>query len=140
MVAPKAHSLGHLIMDLQLQDKVVLLTGGAKAIGAAIIKTCAQEGADRHAQASRFRRQENHGRDRIDALVNDAGINDKIALEQGWPWAFLTSLERNLLHYYKMAHSALPHNKSRGSIVTSFGKRRLRTCWSVEVMCSWAAL
>ena len=33
------------LMDLQLEDKVVLVTGGAKGIGAAITKTCAQEGA-----------------------------------------------------------------------------------------------
>jgi NAD(P)-dependent dehydrogenase (short-subunit alcohol dehydrogenase family) len=32
-------------MDLQLKDKVVLVAGGAKGIGAAITKTCAQEGA-----------------------------------------------------------------------------------------------
>jgi L-fucose dehydrogenase len=32
-------------MDLHLQNKVILVTGGAKGIGAAIIRTCAQEGA-----------------------------------------------------------------------------------------------
>jgi NAD(P)-dependent dehydrogenase (short-subunit alcohol dehydrogenase family) len=32
-------------MDLQIKDKVVLVTGGAKGIGGAIVKTCAQEGA-----------------------------------------------------------------------------------------------
>ena len=32
-------------MDLQLKHKVVLVTGGAKGIGAAISRTCAQEGA-----------------------------------------------------------------------------------------------
>jgi NAD(P)-dependent dehydrogenase (short-subunit alcohol dehydrogenase family) len=32
-------------MDLQLKDKVVVVTGGAKGIGAAISKACAQEGA-----------------------------------------------------------------------------------------------
>jgi NAD(P)-dependent dehydrogenase (short-subunit alcohol dehydrogenase family) len=32
-------------MDLELKDKVVLITGGAKGIGAAIAQTVAQEGA-----------------------------------------------------------------------------------------------
>jgi L-fucose dehydrogenase len=32
-------------MDLQLKGKVVLITGGAKGIGAAIARGCAREGA-----------------------------------------------------------------------------------------------
>ena len=32
-------------MDLQLKDKVILITGGAKGIGAAIARTIAEEGA-----------------------------------------------------------------------------------------------
>jgi len=32
-------------MDLQLKDKVIVITGGAKGIGAAIVQACAAEGA-----------------------------------------------------------------------------------------------
>jgi FlaA1/EpsC-like NDP-sugar epimerase len=61
---------GHIInpqnMDLQLKDKVVLVTGGAKGIGAAITRTCAQEGAiavavDRDVQACQRLRDELSG-------------------------------------------------------------------------------
>ena len=41
---------------------------------------------------------------RIDALVNNAGINDKVGLEHGNPEEFVSSLSRNFLHYYNMAH------------------------------------
>lgn len=60
---------------------------------------------------------------RIDALVNNAGVNDKIGLEAGTPDEFLTSIQRNLLHYYAMAHYALPALKtSRGAIVNIASK------------------
>jgi L-fucose dehydrogenase len=32
-------------MDLQLRDKIILISGGAKGIGAAIVRECAREGA-----------------------------------------------------------------------------------------------
>ncbi|HEY6373824.1 MAG TPA: SDR family oxidoreductase, partial [Candidatus Sulfotelmatobacter sp.] len=55
---------------------------------------------------------------RIDALINNAGRNDKVGLEQGSVSEYVASLNRNLVHYYGMAHYALPHLKrSRGSIV-----------------------
>ncbi len=60
---------------------------------------------------------------RIDALVNNAGANDKIGLEQGDPHRFLQSVQRNLWHYYSMAHYALPElKKSQGSIVNIASK------------------
>ena len=55
---------------------------------------------------------------RIDGLVNNAGINDGVGLENGNHEDFLRSINRNLTHYYLMAHHALPElKKSKGAIV-----------------------
>ncbi len=55
---------------------------------------------------------------RIDGLVNNAGVNDGVGLENGSYDAFMTSLHRNVVHYYLMAHHALPALKlSKGPIV-----------------------
>ncbi|MCI0357197.1 MAG: SDR family oxidoreductase [Planctomycetaceae bacterium] len=55
---------------------------------------------------------------RIDGLVNNAGINDGVNLEHGDTERFLASLRKNLIHYYELAHFALPElKKSRGAIV-----------------------
>ena len=146
-------------MDLQLRDKVVVITGGAKGIGAAITRTAVEESAipviiDRDEQAlqqierelkakhkdclclhaelskpqecrrvvSDAHRQLGH----IDAVVNNAGVNDKIGLEDGSPEKYVESLERNLLHYYNMAHYALPHlKKASGAIVNISSKTAL---------------
>ncbi len=65
--------------------------------------------------------QEHFGR--IDGLVNNAGANDGVGLASGSPEQFLQSLQQNLLHYYAMAHYALPLLKeSRGSIVNIASK------------------
>jgi L-fucose dehydrogenase len=55
---------------------------------------------------------------RINGLVNNAGINDSVNLEHGKTEKFLASLRKNLVHYYDLAHFALPElKKSRGAIV-----------------------
>ncbi len=55
---------------------------------------------------------------RIDGLVNNAGINDGLNLEHGDSERFVASLRKNLIHYYEMAHFALPElKKSQGAIV-----------------------
>jgi len=59
---------------------------------------------------------------RIDGLVNNAGVNDSVGLEAGRD-AFVSSLERNLIHCYVMAHHCLPHLKaSKGAIVNISSK------------------
>jgi NAD(P)-dependent dehydrogenase (short-subunit alcohol dehydrogenase family) len=142
-------------MDLELRQKVVMVTGGAKGIGAAIARTLASEGAipvivDRDGEAGRKLHAELAGSElivaeisapescyaaiqhtigkfgRLDALVNNAGVNDKVGLEHGSPEHYVESLGRNLLHYYNMAHYALPHlKKARGSIVNISSKTAL---------------
>lgn len=144
-------------MDLHLKDKVIIVTGGASGIGAAISLTLAEEGAipvvfGKSSLTAEFERalralqplflfvqlelsddaacgaavakvQAQFGR--IDGLVNNAGINDGIGLEAGRDF-FVGSLERNLIHYYSMAHYCLPHLKvSRGSIVNMSSKTAL---------------
>ncbi|MFD0798748.1 SDR family oxidoreductase [Maribacter chungangensis] len=91
---------------------------------------------------------------RIDGLVNNAGVNDSIGLENGNYEDFTTSIHRNLTHYYMMAHYALPElKKSKGPILnigskTSFtgqggtsgyaaangGRNALTREWAVELL------
>jgi NAD(P)-dependent dehydrogenase (short-subunit alcohol dehydrogenase family) len=54
----------------------------------------------------------------IDGIVNNAGVNDGVGLENGNYQAFMDSLHKNLVHYYLLVHHALPYLKlSKGSIV-----------------------
>jgi L-fucose dehydrogenase len=59
----------------------------------------------------------------IYGLVNNAGVNDGAGLEHGSVEAFEASLRKNLIHYYALAHYALPALKrSAGSIVNISSK------------------
>ncbi len=59
----------------------------------------------------------------IDGLVNNAGVNDGVGLESGDVERFVQSLNKNLIHYYALAHYALPARKrSKGSIVNISSK------------------
>ncbi|MGZ5192145.1 MAG: L-fucose dehydrogenase, partial [Flavisolibacter sp.] len=49
---------------------------------------------------------------------NNAGVNDGVNLEHGSYERFMASIHKNLVHYYLIAHYALPELiKSKGSIV-----------------------
>jgi NAD(P)-dependent dehydrogenase (short-subunit alcohol dehydrogenase family) len=135
-------------MNLHLDNKVIVVTGGAKGIGEGIVKTLAAENAipvivGRNesdnlktlesinskgfqvvAELTKPEECENAIKkivekyNRIDGLVNNAGVNDGVGLEQGNYEGFIASLHKNLVHYYLMAHHALPYLiKSKGSIV-----------------------
>ena len=59
----------------------------------------------------------------IHGLVNNAGINDGVGLEHGNYESFIASLHKNLVHYYLLAHYALPAlKKTTGSIVNISSK------------------
>lgn len=138
-------------MNLNLKNKVIVITGGAKGIGEGIAEVLSQEGAivvivgrNREDNAKTVDKikalkgkafavtaeltkpQEcKNAIDKIikkyaciDGLVNNAGVNDGVNLEHGSYDAFMASLHKNLVHYYLMAHHALPFLiQARGSIV-----------------------
>ncbi len=60
---------------------------------------------------------------RIDALVNNAGLNDGVSLEDGDYDSFVKSLHNSLVHYYLMAHYCLPElKKNKGTILNITSK------------------
>ena len=60
---------------------------------------------------------------RMDGLVNNAGVNDRVGLESGDYQSFMKSLHNNLVHYYLMGHYALPElKKAKGAIVNISSK------------------
>ena len=143
-------------MDLLLDNKVIIVSGGAKGIGEGISRVLAKEGAipfiiGRNEQdnlttvaaieaaggkAFQFEAELTEPSaceaavkavlartGRIDGLVNNAGVNDGVGLASGNYEAFLASLHKNVVHYYLLAHHALPAlKKSKGAIVNISSK------------------
>jgi L-fucose dehydrogenase len=138
-------------MNLFLQDKVVIVTGGAKGIGEGIVRGLAAEGAipviigrneadnlkvvreieggggrcfqvpaelSVPAECQSAVEVISHEFGRIDGVVNNAGVNDGVGLERGDYERFISSIHKNLVHYYLIVHHALPYLKvSKGAIV-----------------------
>jgi L-fucose dehydrogenase len=144
-------------MNLNLKDKVIIVTGGAKGIGEGIVKVVAQEEAipviiGRNEADNKKTLDEIGGKGfqvsaelsnpdeckkaieivvsqfgRIDGLVNNAGVNDGVGLENGNYEAFVASLHKNLVHYYLMAHYALPALKASKGSILNIGSKTAET-------------
>ncbi|MFZ9331853.1 MAG: SDR family oxidoreductase [Chitinophagaceae bacterium] len=139
-------------MDLAIKDKVILVTGGAKGIGEGITRLLAKEGAfpvvigrnekdnqsliDEIGTGYQITAELSKPEDcknavekiiqqfnRIDGVINNAGINDGVSLEKGSYEGFIQSLHNNVVHYYLIVQAALPALiQSKGSIVNISSK------------------
>ena len=147
-------------MDLQLKDKIIIVTGGAKGIGEGITKVLAAEGAmpviigrneednlhtmneitaaggkafqvvgelTKPGDCERSVKEIVEKFGRIDGLVNNAGVNDGVSLEEGNYEVFMASLHKNLVHYYLMAHHVLPYLKISKGAMVNIGSKTAET-------------
>lgn len=143
-------------MDLQLNNKNIIVTGGAKGIGAAIALQLAKEGAtpiiigrnaDFNADIAKsiqalqkpvgiFEAELNDLTEyttlyqniinqfpKIHGIVNNAGANDGVGLENGNIENFIKSIHKNVTHYYAITQLFLKELKiTKGSIVNITSK------------------
>ena len=147
-------------MNLELEGKIIAVTGGAKGIGLGIVQVLAHEGAvpviigrNEVDNLEAVQKIKESGKDayqlvaelskpeecekvvsaiirqfgRIDGLVNNAGVNDGVGLEQGSYERFMQSLHSNLVHYYLMAHYALPALKESKGAIVNIGSKTAET-------------
>ncbi|MBL0255493.1 MAG: SDR family oxidoreductase [Chitinophagaceae bacterium] len=147
-------------MDLQLNNKIILVSGGAKGIGEGIVKILAAEGAlpviigrseednlktvaiieaaggkafqviaeltdPMQCEQSIKIISDKFGK--IDGLVNNAGVNDGVGLEHGDYNSFVASLHKNLIHYYLLAHFAIPFLKQSKGAIVNIGSKTAET-------------
>jgi L-fucose dehydrogenase len=143
-------------MDLNLKNKVIIVTGGASGIGRSIVLNLLQGGArvcvldnnpegfpektfngvdysgsllyitteltDAEACASAIHQIAEKFK-RMDGLVNNAGLNDGVSLENGDLHKFIESIDKNVGHYITMTELTLPFLKeTTGTIVNICSK------------------
>lgn len=138
-------------MNLNLTDKVVIVTGGSKGIGAGCVEAFAAEGAipvivGRSPQVGEeliaklgrgyVIEAELTSEDacknaieatlakygRIDGIVHNAGVNDGVSLRKS-PTDFMASLQKNIFHVFALTHHALDALiESKGFIINISSK------------------
>jgi L-fucose dehydrogenase len=139
-------------MDLNFNNKLIVVTGGASGIGRSISKNLVSDGAtvcilDNNKEAgssmseemtdlpgelfyivTELTRPEECAEaihqiiqkfERIDGLVNNAGTNDGIGLENGDYRKFIASLDKNVGHYHTLTELVLPHLKKTGGAIVN---------------------
>jgi len=139
-------------MDLGLRDKLILVTGGAKGIGAATVEAFSAEDCrvvlvDRDKETGTSLEKSLGSRvsyieadltnleackkvieqtvslfGGLDVLVNNAGFNDGLGLETP-PEDFMISVQNNLLHVYAMTHYALPQLRKGPGCLVNLGSK-----------------
>ncbi|MFL2651440.1 MAG: SDR family oxidoreductase [Anaerolineales bacterium] len=144
-------------MDLGLTNKVVLVTGGAKGIGAGIVRSFAKEGAkvsiiDRNPDVAAQLIKELEGgeatcipteltdlnacRQAIAKTVNWRGGLDILVHNAGvndgigldaGPADFIDSLRKNLLHVFALTHHALPYLEKSRGSIINVGSKVAET-------------
>lgn len=144
-------------MDLHLNDKTIIVTGGANGIGKAITSTLVKEGAkvaviDKDRTGGERLQEEFSGSvffietdltdasacrhavekvvarwDGVDGLVNNAGRNDGVGLEKGSPEKFIQSLNSNAGHFYYLAHYCLSYLRQTQGAIVNIGSKTALT-------------
>lgn len=142
-------------MDLKLQDKVALVTGGVSGIGEAIVRQLVAEGARVAAFDRDITRGENLASElplmtfvevdlcddsdcercvssvidhysKIDIVVNNAGTNDAVGVG-GTTQEFEMSIKRNLLHYFSVVSQAAESLRSNRGCIVNIGSKVAET-------------
>ena len=143
-------------MDLNLDNKVIIVSGGSKGIGLGIVNSLVKEkaipfiiGRDEKSIQSVVKKHKLEGHqihyfiaeltnpkecqnavkevvnvyNRIDGIVNNAGDNDGVSLEKGNYKDFVSSLHKNLIHYYLIAHYSLSSLKKSKGVIVNIGSK-----------------
>ena len=143
-------------MDLNLDNKVIIVSGGSKGIGLGIVNSLLKEkaipfiiGRDEKSIQSIVKKNKSVGNkinyfiaeltnpeecqnavkevvniyNRIDGIINNAGDNDGVGLENGNYKDFVSSLHKNLIHYYLIAHYSLSSLKKSKGVIINIGSK-----------------